>query len=90
MTQEPPKVTGRHKDTVRQIFAHPLSHNVEWHAVLALLREVASVEERNGHIEVKAGTETFTLTRPHQKDLNADDVLAVRHLLESLGFGAEH
>jgi hypothetical protein len=75
---------------VRQIFAHPLSHNVEWHAVLALLREVASVEERNGHIEVKAGTETFTLTRPHQKDLNADDVLAVRHLLESLGFGAEH
>jgi hypothetical protein len=90
VTQEPPKLSGRHQDTLRQIFAHPLSHNVEWHAVLALLREVASVEERNGHIEVKAGTATFTVARPHQKDLNTDDVLAVRHLLESLGFGSTH
>jgi hypothetical protein len=26
----------RHRDTLHQIFQHPTSHNIEWHAVLSL------------------------------------------------------
>jgi hypothetical protein len=47
MSPEPMKLTGRHQDTLRQIFTHPLSHNVEWQAVLSLLQEVSAVEERH-------------------------------------------
>jgi hypothetical protein len=90
VTPEKPTISGRHKDTLRQVFAHPLSHNVEWRAVLGLLREVASVEEHHdGHIEVKANSQTVILARPHQKDLDPDDVVTVRHLLTSLGYEPE-
>ncbi len=90
MTPEEPTISGRHKDTLRQVFAHPLSHNVEWRAVIALLKEVATVEEHHdGHIEVKASGEAFVFTRPHQKDLDPDDLVTVRHLLTSLGYEPE-
>ena len=85
-----PKVTGRHRDTLRQIFAHPMSHNVEWHDVVALLREVASVEERDGgKLEVKAADRSYSLPRPRGKDVVPDELVEVRHLLESLGYGGE-
>ena len=90
MSPESPKLSGRHQDTLRQIFAHPLSHNVEWHAVASLLREVSTVEERDdGKIAVKAGDDTVVLGRPRHKDLDADELVEVRHLLESLGFKGE-
>ena len=82
-----PKVTGRHRDTLRQIFAHPMSHNVEWHDVVALLREVASVEERHdGKIDVKTADRSFVLSRSRGKDLVPDELMEVRHLLEALGY----
>lgn len=90
MSPSPPKLTGRHRDTLEHVFAHPLSHNVEWHDVVALLREAASVTERDdGNVEVRAGDQELMLTRPHGKDLEPDAVVAVRHLLESLGYGPQ-
>lgn len=83
----PPVPSGRHQDTLRQIFTHPLSHNVEWHAVVALLREVAQVKEGDGdRLEVTTGDQTVVLRKSHNKDLDADELVAVRHLLESLGY----
>lgn len=90
MSSQPHKLTGRHRDTVRHVFAHPLSHNVEWHAVLALLHEVADVTEGDdGTVEVHAGGQQVVLKRPHDKDLEPDDLLVVRHFLESLGYGPD-
>lgn len=87
MTDEPPKLSGRHADTLQHLFAHPLSHNVEWREVLALLRDVAVLDERDdGNVEVTAAGERFVLQRPHEKDLDADDLVKVRRLLESLGY----
>jgi hypothetical protein len=90
VSQEQPKLTGRHRDTLRHVFAHPLSRNLEWHDVLGLLREVGSVTERDdGNVEVRAGDQ-MAVFRSHGKDLDADDVLTVRHLLEAAGFDADH
>jgi len=87
LSPEPLKLTGSHKGTLQQIFAHPLSHNVEWHAVVALLGQVGSVNElHDGNLELTVGDRTLVVTRPHGKDLDADDVVPLRRLLESLGY----
>jgi hypothetical protein len=89
VSPEPHKLTGRHRDTLRHVFAHPLSGNLEWRAVLSLLHEVASVTERaDGNVEVRGGDQEIVV-RAHGKDLDPDAVVAVRHLLESLGYDAE-
>jgi len=90
MSPDPPKLTARHNDTLRQIFAHPLSHNVEWRAVVALLHEVGDLDERDdGKVAVTSGEKTVVLTRPHDKDLGADELVEVRSFLSSLGYRAE-
>jgi hypothetical protein len=90
MTQEPPKLSGRHQDTLRHVLARPLSHNVEWRALLALLRQVGSVEEHGeGMISVEVGDKRLILTRPHEKDVEADDLVEVRRFLEDLGYRPE-
>jgi len=86
----PPELSGRHRDTLRHVFAHPVSHNLDWRAVVALLGEVATVDERHdGKIEVTSGERTILLTPPHHKDLDADDVVEVRHFLEAVGYRPE-
>src|SRR5215472_5246666 len=45
---QPEHLNNRHRDTLRQIFAHPVSHNVEWRAVLSLLEAVGTVTVRQG------------------------------------------
>lgn len=56
---EPVHLDNRHRDTVAKILRHPTSHNVEWHAVLSLLRDVGQVDERHdGRLEVMVGGET--------------------------------
>ena len=52
-----PHLSGRHRDTLRQIFEHPVSHNIEWHAVVSLLEAVGTVTRRHDHkVEVSVGT----------------------------------
>jgi len=43
----PEHLDGRHRDTLRQIFQHPASHNIEWHAVTSLLEAVGTVTVRH-------------------------------------------
>ena len=57
---EPEHLDNRHRDTLRQIFQHPTSHNIEWHAVLSLLEAVGTVTVRHdGKVAVKLGPEQF-------------------------------
>ena len=43
-TPEPPHLNNpHHRQTRLQTFQHPVSHNIEWHAVLSLLEAVGSV-----------------------------------------------
>ena len=49
----PDHLSGRHRDTLAKIFAHPSSRNVEWREARSLLEAVGSVHEaHNGKLEV--------------------------------------
>ncbi|MGD0985199.1 MAG: hypothetical protein ABSA65_15505 [Acidimicrobiales bacterium] len=88
MTLDPKHLGRNHRDTLAQIFRHPLSHNIEWQAAVSLLREVGDVTERHdGKLEVIVGGETIVLTRPRGKDLDAQQVIDIRELLETAGYG---
>jgi hypothetical protein len=87
MSTEQPKLSGRHQDTLRHVFSHPMSHNVEWRELRALLGEVGVVKEtHDGNLEVEAADQRLLLNRPRGKDVGPHDLEAARHFLEALGF----
>lgn len=87
---EPKHLSGGHRDTLAQVLRHPTSHNVEWHAALSLLEQVATVVERHdGKFEVTAGGSTIVLTRPGGKDLDVQQVVDLRQLLTGAGYGPQ-
>lgn len=85
---EPPHLDRRHRDTLRQIFAHPVSHNIEWRAVLSLLEAVGTVNARHdGKVAVTIGSETEFLDPPAGKDIDAQMVVDLRRMLTQSGYG---
>ena len=87
---EPEHLSGRHRDTLNQLFEHPVSRNVEWRAVLSLLGEVGSVTtHHNGKIAVTVGPRTEFFDPRGEKDLDAQTVVDIRELLASAGFRGE-
>ena len=87
-TPEPEHLTNpHHRHTLLQLFRHPTSHNIEWHDVLSLLDAVGSVELRHdGKYAVHVGAQTEFLDRPKDKDIDVEQVLAVRRLLTAAGY----
>jgi hypothetical protein len=87
---EPAHLSNHHRTTLRQIFQHPVSHNIEWHAVLSLLTAVGSVEEHHdGKVTVTVGPEKAFLEPPADKDIDAQMVVDLRRLLDAGGYAAE-
>lgn len=83
----PEHLNNRHRDTLLQIFQHPTSHNIEWHAVLSLLEAVGAVEQHgDGKYKVTVGTETEVVTAPKHKDIDVQQVVDVRRMLTSAGY----
>jgi hypothetical protein len=88
-TPEPERLNDRHRDTLLQIFQHPAGHNIEWHAVLSLLEAAGSVEQRHdGKYLVQVGAETEVFTPPKHKDVDVQQVVDLRRMLASAGYGA--
>jgi hypothetical protein len=88
-SSEPAHLNNNQRDTLLQIFQHPTSHNIEWHAVLSLLGAAGSVEERHdGKYVVQIGTETEVLTRPKHKGISVQQTVDLRRMLARAGFGA--
>jgi hypothetical protein len=87
---EPEHLSGRHRDTLHQLFEHPVSRNVEWRAVISLLGEVGSVAtHHNGKIAVTVGPRTEFFDPRGEKDLDVQTVVDVRELLSSAGYRGE-
>jgi hypothetical protein len=85
---ESPHLDNHHRNTLRQIFEHPVSHNIEWHAVMSLLDAVGTVSVRHdGKVAVKVGSEAAFLEPPVGKDIDAQMVVDLRHLLGRAGYG---
>jgi hypothetical protein len=84
---EPEHLDNRHRDTLRQIFQHPVSHNIEWRAVVSLLEAVGSVSQHHdGKLAVTLGDETEFLDPPRHKDVDAQMVVDLRRMLAGAGY----
>lgn len=72
---------------MRQIFEHPVSHNIEWRAVMSLLEAVGSVTVRHdGKVAVKIGAGQAFLVPPAGKDIDEQMVVDLRRMLASAGY----
>jgi hypothetical protein len=86
----PEHLNNHHRDTLAEIFRHPVSHNIEWRAVVSLLDAVATVNERHdGKLSVALGGETEILDKPHGKDIGEQMVLDLRRMLTKAGLRPE-
>lgn len=92
MTSDPGSehLSSHHRATLRKIFQHPVSHNIEWHDVVSLLEAVGTVERRHdGKVEVTVGSETGFFDIPSDKDTEIEAVVGLRRLLAAAGFSAD-
>jgi len=92
VAQEPDRLelSSNHRDTMARIFEHPVSHNIEWQAVLSLLEQVGTVnQEHDGSYHVTIGDETETFRRPKDKDVSSQQVVDLRRMLKNAGYGPE-
>ena len=86
-TSGPLPLNSHHRRTLEQILQHPVSHNIEWPAVLSLLEAVGSVKEsHDGKYIVTIGTETETIERPRNKDIDTELVVDLRRMLRNAGY----
>lgn len=87
---EQPHLSNHHRNTLRQIFQHPTSHNIEWTAVLSLLEAVGSVVERHdGKFMVSVGPDKEFLDPPLHKDIDPQIVVDLRRMLSDAGYGPD-
>ena len=90
-SSKPDHLDNHHRHTLEQLFEHPVSHNIEWRAVLFLLNAVGSVEELdNGKFSVRLGAEAEVVLRPAHKDIDAQQVVDLRRMLSGAGYGPSH
>jgi hypothetical protein len=88
-TSEPEHLSNHHRNTLRQIFQHPVSHNIEWRAVLSLLDAVGlDVAQSGTKVAVTVGNQTEFFDPPADKDIDVQTVLDLRRLLANAGYGA--
>ena len=77
-------LSGAHRRTYETIFQHPISHNLEWRAVRALLEHLGQVtEEANGNLKATRNGQSLILHPPRTKDVTeASEVMTLRYFLE--------
>jgi hypothetical protein len=81
------ELNNHHRDTLRKIFTHPASGNLEWRQVISLLESVGTVqEEHNGKFKVTLGPETEVIERPRGKDIDKQMIVDLRRMLAGAGF----
>jgi hypothetical protein len=84
---EPEHLDNRHRNTLREIFQHPTSHNIEWRAVTSLLEAIGTVEvHHDGKVDVRVGPERAFLEPPAGKDIDEQMVLDLRRMLSNAGY----
>lgn len=89
-TPEPAHLSSHHRTTLRQIFQHPVSHNIEWRAVVSLLEAAGlAVEQPSGKVAVTAGSQTEFFDPPAHKDIDTQTVVDLRRMLSNAGYGPE-
>ena len=77
-------LSGTHLRTYEAIFRHPAAHNLGWHDVHALFRQLGTVdEESNGNFKVTRNGQVLVLHPARTKDVTeTDELMTLRHFLE--------
>ena len=90
VTPRPAHLSSHHQNTLTQIFQHPVSHNIEWRAVLSLLQAIGSVEEsHDGKYRLTLGPESEMFEFRGDKDVDTQQVVDLRRMLRNAGYGPE-
>jgi hypothetical protein len=83
-------LNNHHRDTLRKLFEHPPSHNIEWREIESLLEAVGTMtKEANGKIVVSVGPETEVMHPPHGKDVDRQMIVDLRRMLENAGYSPD-
>ena len=86
----PIKLDHHHRHTVEQIYGHPIGHNIKWRDVVCLLERFGDVNETHrGGWTCVVGSDSFSFGRIKGRDLSKDQVIRVRHLLQSVGISSD-
>jgi hypothetical protein len=82
--KSPEPLAGSQLRTYERIFQHPVSHNLGWHDVLGMFRQLGGVDtESNGNTKVTRNGHVLILRPPRTKDVaETEEVMVLRHFLE--------
>jgi hypothetical protein len=80
------KLDGHNRHTLERLFAHPTSHNIQWHDVRSLLDQVGTVNEHpDGKFVVRIGDQTETFEPKRSHDMDIEHVMILRRALSAAG-----
>ncbi|MGA8297096.1 MAG: hypothetical protein WB770_08655 [Acidimicrobiales bacterium] len=86
----PEHFSNRHKDTLKKLFEHPTSYNIEWREVASLFESIGTAEHRHdGKFKVTLGSNSEVFERPKGKDVDIEEIVVLRKMLREAGYGAE-
>lgn len=79
----------RHRKVLHAIFSHPISSNIHFKDLTAVLKELgAEIEDKDGaRIGIELNGQKIAIHHA-QHDLPKDEVVQVRHFLERCGIAA--
>jgi hypothetical protein len=87
---EPQHLSNHHRNTLRQLFQHPVSHNIEWDAVMSLLAAVGSTApQHDGRVAATVGSQTRYFDHHARKDIDTQTVIDLRRMLSEAGYGPD-
>jgi hypothetical protein len=85
-------IDGKHRRTLQELFAHPISMNIDFWKVANLSEDLgAEIDETGkGHLKVKLNGQEMSFPIPHKKNIDSKhEVVAIRDFLESAGVTPE-
>ena len=85
-------IDAKHRRTLEELFAHPISMNIDFWKVVNLFKDLgAEVDEtEKDHLKVKLHGQEMSFPIPHKKNIdNKHEVVAIRDFLKQAGVTPE-
>lgn len=86
-------MSNKHLHTVTKFFAHPIDMNIAWRDVVRMFEALGAELDhtRHGQLKVRLGGKEKSFGIPHHEHTvkSRDEIVSIRHFLESAGIGPE-